>query len=162
MQFAAEHYDVARRLFEDAYALSGRKRLLYNIALSADRQGDTKAALAAYDEFLASEPQSERAAEVRRRVRTLRAEEARAAKVPPPSAVAAAAAATDAGSSAASATEFRTDKQPLYKKWWFWTGVSVVVVGGVIAAVALADGGHKEASPFEGRTGVTVMTLGAR
>jgi hypothetical protein len=27
--------------------------------------------------------------------------------------------------------------QPIYKKWWFWTGVGVVVAGGIVTAILL-------------------------
>lgn len=30
---------------------------------------------------------------------------------------------------------------PVYKRWWFWTGVGVVLVGGAVAAVMLSGGG---------------------
>ena len=29
--------------------------------------------------------------------------------------------------------------QPVYKTWWFWTGVGVVVVGGVVTAIVLSS-----------------------
>ena len=31
--------------------------------------------------------------------------------------------------------------QPVYTKWWFWTIIGAVVVGGVVTAVALSSGG---------------------
>lgn len=31
--------------------------------------------------------------------------------------------------------------QPIYAKWWFWTIIGAVVVGGVVTAVALSSGG---------------------
>jgi len=37
-------------------------------------------------------------------------------------------------------------KKPIYKKWWFWTGVGVVAVGAV-AAVVLLTGDPGEVSP---------------
>jgi hypothetical protein len=33
------------------------------------------------------------------------------------------------------------ESQPIYTKWWFWTIVGAVVVGGVVTAVALSSGG---------------------
>ncbi len=32
---------------------------------------------------------------------------------------------------------------PVYTKWWFWTIVGVVVVGGIVTAVALSSGTSK-------------------
>ena len=36
---------------------------------------------------------------------------------------------------------------PVYKTWWFWTGVGVVVAGGVVAAVLLSGGTDRPACP---------------
>ena len=36
---------------------------------------------------------------------------------------------------------------PVYTKWWFWTIVGVVVVGGVVTAVALGSGTSKPSCP---------------
>jgi hypothetical protein len=30
---------------------------------------------------------------------------------------------------------------PVYKRWWFWTGIGLAVAGGVVAAIALSGGG---------------------
>src|SRR6185369_956145 len=36
---------------------------------------------------------------------------------------------------------------PVYSKWWFWTIVGAVVVGGVVTAVALTSGTSKPDCP---------------
>ena len=36
---------------------------------------------------------------------------------------------------------------PVYTKWWFWTIIGVVVVGGVVTAVALSSGSNKPNCP---------------
>jgi hypothetical protein len=36
---------------------------------------------------------------------------------------------------------------PVYTKWWFWTIIGAVVVGGVVTAVALSSGTSKPACP---------------
>ena len=36
---------------------------------------------------------------------------------------------------------------PVYTKWWFWTLIGVVVVGGVVTAVALGSGTSKPSCP---------------
>ena len=33
------------------------------------------------------------------------------------------------------------EEHPIYTRWWFWTGVGVVVVGAVVAGIALSSGG---------------------
>jgi tetratricopeptide (TPR) repeat protein len=37
-----------------------------------------------------------------------------------------------------SAPSAQTEAQPIYHKWWFWTGVGAVVVGGIILILATA------------------------
>ena len=43
--------------------------------------------------------------------------------------------------------ETPSDSTPLYEEWWVWTAVGAVVVGGVITAVVLSQGGD---SPAQG------------
>jgi len=33
------------------------------------------------------------------------------------------------------------DEAPVYKKWWFWTGVGAVVAGAVVVGIVLSSGG---------------------
>lgn len=44
--------------------------------------------------------------------------------------------------------------------WWLWTGIGVVVVGGVVTAIALSSGGTTVEPPLAGNTNVTVTALG--
>lgn len=60
---------------------------------------------------------------------------------PPPSASPPAAAPpAPAASLVAAPAPAPTSEQPIYKKWWLWTAVGVVVLGGVITAIALSSG----------------------
>jgi tetratricopeptide (TPR) repeat protein len=43
---------------------------------------------------------------------------------------------------------------PMYRTWWFWTGVGAVVVAGTVTAIVLASRG--------GGTSIPVTTLGSR
>ena len=36
------------------------------------------------------------------------------------------------------------EPRPLMGRWWFWTGIGVVVAGGVVAAIALSGGGSAQ------------------
>ncbi|HEY5091029.1 MAG TPA: hypothetical protein VIK30_13710 [Polyangia bacterium] len=38
-------------------------------------------------------------------------------------------------------------ESPVYERWWFWTAIGVVVVGGVVAAVLLSGGTTKPSCP---------------
>jgi hypothetical protein len=58
--------------------------------------------------------------------------------VPPPSAVAAPASSdTSAEVAAVVASPPPEPRRPVWKRWWFWTGVGAVVVGGAVAAFFL-------------------------
>jgi hypothetical protein len=41
------------------------------------------------------------------------------------------------------------ESDPVYKRWWFWSGIGVVVVGGVVAAVLLSSRGASHSSTCE-------------
>jgi tetratricopeptide (TPR) repeat protein len=69
---------------------------------------------------------------------------------PPPAAATTAPAAVPAAPAPSASTAPATtltatappaESEPIYKKWWLWTAVGVVVVGGVVAAVALSSKG---------------------
>jgi len=36
---------------------------------------------------------------------------------------------------------------PIYTKWWFWTGIGVIVAGGIVAAVLLSGGTNRPGCP---------------
>ena len=39
--------------------------------------------------------------------------------------------------------------QPVYKRWWFWTGVGVVVAGGVVTAIVLSSRSAAKSPPCD-------------
>lgn len=43
--------------------------------------------------------------------------------------------------------------RPIYKRWWFWTGIAAVVAGGVVAAVVLTrpEASHGTLPPIDAR-----------
>ena len=58
------------------------------------------------------------------------------------------------GSGSLTAGDAAEDDRSVTGKWWFWTGIGAVVVGGTAVALAVAlggDGGRE--SPFEGTAG---------
>ncbi|HVZ75559.1 MAG TPA: hypothetical protein VHJ20_24465, partial [Polyangia bacterium] len=59
----------------------------------------------------------------------------------PPPAVASAPAPGAPAATLVSTPPANEGDSPVYTKWWFWTAVGVVVVGGVVTAVALSSGG---------------------
>lgn len=68
----AELYDKAAGEYQAAYDLSGKTVLLYNVGLAREKQGELEAAVAAYDRYLAAEPDGVKSAEARARVEALR------------------------------------------------------------------------------------------
>lgn len=44
------------------------------------------------------------------------------------------------------------ESRPIYKAWWFWTGLAVIVAGGAVTGIVLATGG-KSAPAGTGGTG---------
>ncbi len=165
--FDSGSYEDALQYFEQSFERSHRPELQYNIGLAADRLRQDDKALTSFKTYLDQVPQTEKRDEVEGRIRALeKAKAARAATATAPSPEQTARSANVAPTSndvALTSTEPRDDRaKPITKQWWFWTGVGVVVAGGVITAIALSSGGQKESTPFASRTGVTVMTLRSR
>jgi len=185
----------AAREFEEAYRLSNKSDLLYNMGKSYDGVGDHARALNAYRRFLAALPSSTDRPVVEKRVATL---ERLVGRVTIAATVEGAAIVVDGNAVGASplprplelnpgghsiiaskegfrsfrgnvvvapGSEQRVDakleslvqvkivevprqekKVPVYKRWWLWTVVGVVVVGGVVTAGVL---GSREA-PIDG------------
>lgn len=77
--FVQGRYEEALALFERSYGLSKRPELLYNLGLVYDRLRRDAQAAAAFDLYLTTGPEAERAKEVKNRLRALRAAMAREA-----------------------------------------------------------------------------------
>jgi hypothetical protein len=130
-------YERALGSFRDAYALSPRPRLLYNIAKAEDKLGRLADARAHYRLFLKAEPGADNQLEVTQRVAEIEAQIGVAA-------LTVASPAQAAESSLAAQGAFDPNAMPhdapvrserVYKKWWFWTSVGAVLAGGVVASV---------------------------
>ncbi|MFW5925904.1 MAG: tetratricopeptide repeat protein [Myxococcota bacterium] len=190
--FEAGRYDAALRHFEASYELSGHPQLLYNIGTTADRLRLDDKALASFQKYLERVPEAPNRGEVAARIRVLEqatqddqaarppeegpGSEASDAPSPAPSPdEAARAAGSDPESRSAGVrvgtgtdpAEDRADRDSggVAGKWWFWTILGAVAVGGVVAGVALAGnggGGGDGTRVPEGDTGGAVITLGAR
>lgn len=70
--FDIGRYEDALEHFQQAYELSGRSSLLYNVGQTADRLRLDAVALEAFERFLADNPEHARAEAVRARIRVLR------------------------------------------------------------------------------------------
>ncbi len=144
--YEAGDYEDALRFFEQAHERSARPALLFNIGQAADRLREDERALTAYRAYLEQVPGAHNRTAVEARIRAIeRAQQRREPRAsepvvaPTPEATARAATPsiepTPAPEAATDATE--DDAGGITTRWWFWTTLGVVVVGGVIGAVAL-------------------------
>jgi len=148
--FELGHYTEAIKEYEAAYEAKDDPALLYNIGQAYRLNGNTSEALRAYKSYLHRLPDAPNADEVRNRIDELqktldaqqRAKPAPAPAPPPlttaPAPATAPATPTPATTAAASPKTETDHATPVYKKWWLWTIVGVVVIGGVATGVALA------------------------
>jgi tetratricopeptide (TPR) repeat protein len=164
-------YEASLGFFEDAYRISQRHLLLYNIGQAQDRLRRDTEALATfrrYLELVADPPyrlqvesrirnleesverqrrEHEQLEEARRREEELRRQEE-----------AAVADGTTVEPTDPTAPRDEDDDGGLLSKWWFWTIIGVVVVGGIAAGVGVAASGGSE-QPIAGDVGGVVRTL---
>ena len=144
-------YATAIEHFKEAYKLLPKPLILFNIAQAYRLLGDTREALRFYRTYLDSAPTAENRPEVESHISALEAKlaaEAPPSPQPSPSASPPAAripspsrAAEPAPAPAPALPEASDGSRPIYKKWWFWTGVGAVAVGTVVAVVVLSGGG---------------------
>jgi tetratricopeptide (TPR) repeat protein len=127
---AKRHFDRGQKLFnlgkfdealdeyQQAYEAKSIPAILFNIGQCYRNLGDYEAAIFSFKKFLKLEPDADNREQVEEYITELEEEQ-------------------EKGNS----KKFRLDKKredrvetepPVYKKWWFWTGIAVVgVVGGV-------------------------------
>ena len=146
LAFSRGRYEQALGHFQEAYELSHRSALLYNIGTTLDRLRRDEEAIEAFEQFLEAEPDSQYAAEVEERVRILRAN---AEPDLSPEAVATASE-SDPGATAppAGSDSDSGGSDSIVKKWWFWTIIGVVVVGAGVGIGVGASGGGGQQGPL--------------
>jgi tetratricopeptide (TPR) repeat protein len=160
-------------LFKQAYKVKADPVFLFNIAQSLRLSNQYDQAALFYRSFLRNMPQAPNKAEVEGRIKEMDDAAAKAAADAKAKADADAKAKADADAKAKADADARakipdpshvhtddglqpgagTDTPPpIYKKWWFWTGVGVAAVGITVAAVLIA-GGSDEISPPDSTLG---------
>lgn len=151
MAFGRGRYEQALANFEEAYRLSGRTALLYNIGTTHDRLRHDQEALDAFRQYLEAEPESELSEEVRERVRILEEQVANQPDLSPETVAA------QADTSAPPPEP--SESQPITRKWWFWTIIGVVVVGTAVGVGVAAGGGGGTQGPqlHDGNTVVIAL-----
>jgi len=138
------NYQDGLNYFQRAYDLSARPGLLFNIGQAAYRMHSDDRALKAFKAYLAATPQAANRAEVEQRIREL--EQASGGGTTPTYVFSPEQTARDGGAALWSWPESKDslDKpppasEPVTTKWWFWTTIGVIVVGGTVAAIAIAS-----------------------
>jgi len=145
--FKQERFEDALAAFKSGFELSEKPRFLLNIGHCQKKLGRLEEALNSYQRFLATDPKPadrDLAQQMVDEVTPLVAQEkaereqreraAQLAMSPPPPP---AAATVPLNNIQAQTTE---PDVPIYSRWYFWAGVGVVVVAGVVAGVALSGG----------------------
>ncbi len=170
--YEAGDYEAALRRYEEAYELSGRPALLFNIGTAHERLRHDREALEAYQRFLEEVPDASNRSFVEGRIELL-SRSAAAASDPDveseapdlrvhPADTSADTQSAEVAAPLSSTSSSEDEGTALTKKWWFWTLVGVVVVGaGVGLAVGLSGRGGGSADPVPGNFGGVVVTLGA-
>jgi tetratricopeptide (TPR) repeat protein len=138
--FATAHFEEAAREYEAAYMAKPDSAFLYDAAQCYRHAGKTEKAIALYENFISFYPNDGHVPAVREHIAKLkqqerekadqatRADQARkqpALEMMPAPQIVVVSTPTPA-------------KTPVYKKWWLWTIVGVVVVGGAVTAGVLA------------------------
>jgi tetratricopeptide (TPR) repeat protein len=164
--FEEMRYERALKYFKDAYDLSHRPALLSNIGATLDRLRRDREALDAYRAYLAQVPDAFNRGQIEERIQLIEAsmqpaptpamsasgaaQPATTPVAPSPTEVAQAQTARDAESdraASAATTDSSSATKPVYKQWWFWTGIGTVAATAIIISVVAASGGGTVSDP---------------
>jgi tetratricopeptide (TPR) repeat protein len=162
--FAVGEYHDAAIEYEEAFKLKQDPAILFNAAQAFRLAGENQKALLLYNNIIKLYPGTHYAKDSKERIQKL-AESGTSppAATPPPEpppvapppvtplapapAAAAPAVVTPAApppsapAAVLSSPPPPAEDHPIYTRWWFWTGAGVVVVGAVVAGIALSSSG---------------------
>lgn len=155
--------------FKEAFSLKDDPAFLFNMGQCHAKLGNDAAALHAYKSYLRRKPDAPNRVQVEARIAELeerqkQADLARATEPPAPAPAASLPTSPDSASAtstpsnppgldlSSSSRSGESVSTPIYKAWWFWTGVGVVVAGGVAAAILLSRGSSKDGCSGEPST----------
>jgi tetratricopeptide (TPR) repeat protein len=137
-EFEKGHFREALVELRKAYEAAPIPDLLYNIGRCQEELGDRAAAATSYERYLAAMPDAPERDELAVHIDELRR--------PPPMNVAPTRVVVAAERKPAPA------KPPVYRRWWFWTGIAVVAAG---VAVGVGVGVGSSSSPALSFPGMT-------
>lgn len=160
---ARQHFEEGRKLyqvgeyaaalgrFKQAFLLKEDPVFIFNIAQCHRQLGDSKLAVTFYRRYLGADPTASNRAQVEKLIAELErarpaAPDGTAAPPPPAPAPALRPAPPPADPASATAVLLATPPppasvdEPIYGRWWFWTGVAAVVAGGIVGTVLLTRG----------------------
>lgn len=121
--FALGKFDEALDEYQTAFDAKPLPGFLYNIGQCYRNLGDLDQAIFSFKKYLKLQPDAENKEAVERLIQDLEDQKER-------------------GEGEKFVRKKHTDEEkPIYKKWWFWTGVGAVVVGGTVGIYAASSGG---------------------
>ncbi len=152
--YDAGRFEQALNYFSQAYELSHRGALLFNMASAAERLRRDAEALGYYERYLQEVPDAENRQFVDARIVFLRGSTTGSNQAAQsPTAPETSRAETTTGGSSASQVDSAPSRS-VVEEWWFWTLIAVLVVGagvGIGVGVALSDPGTE--APLAGNFG---------
>jgi hypothetical protein len=166
--FAAGRYDEALDLFAKLYAQTLHPVYLRNIGRCHQKLRQPEQAIDKFNEYLAKEKKisPDERKEIDGYIKdmeALREEQARQKTPPPPPPTVVTPVnppppqynpypppppPTDTSSGMLVAQPAPAEEAPIYKKWWFWTGIGVVAAGTIVAVLLLSGGTSKPDCPM--------------
>jgi len=161
--FAVGEYHDAAIEYEEAFKLKQDPAILFNAAQSFRLAGENQKALLLYNNIVKLYPGTHYAKDSKERIQKLAESGTSPPAAPPapepsslpppvtpiapppatpaPVVVTPAAPPPSAPAAVISSPPPPTEDHPIYTRWWFWTAAGVVVVGAVVAGIALSSGG---------------------
>lgn len=125
--FNLQKFDEALDQFQKAYDAKPIPNFLFNIGQCHRNLGDYEAAIFSFKKFLKLNPEAENRELVEKLIENLEQKVAEGDT-------------ERLGLRKKKQPEVTENGQPIYKKWWFWTGVAVVSVGAGVGIYAATSG----------------------
>jgi len=119
--FALGKFDDALEEYQTAFDAKPLPGFLYNIGQCYRNLGDYDQAIFSFKKYLKLEPEASNKEAVERLIEELEEKKAQ-------------------GESEKFVRKPKKQDKPIYKKWWFWTGLGVAAVGGTAAIYASGGG----------------------